>query len=53
LRVLQEALLVMNISTGGRNHRLLVNRRLGVILKEMKNQDQTGSHPTDDCLLEA
>jgi RNA-directed DNA polymerase len=36
-----------------RRYRLLVNRTLGLILPEKKNQDQTGSHPTDDCLLEA
>ena len=36
-----------------RRYRLLVNRTLGVILPETKNQGQTGSHPTDDGLLEA
>jgi len=36
-----------------RRHRLLVNRTLGVILPETKNQGQTGSCPTDGGLLEA
>jgi len=36
-----------------RRYRLLVNRTLGVILPETNNQGQTGSHPTDDGLLEA
>jgi RNA-directed DNA polymerase len=36
-----------------RRYRLLVNRTLGLILPEVKNQDQTGSHPTDGCLHEA
>jgi RNA-directed DNA polymerase len=36
-----------------RRYRLLVNRKLGLILPEGENQDQTGSHPADGCLSEA
>jgi RNA-directed DNA polymerase len=36
-----------------RQYRVVVNRRLGLILPEGENQDQTGSHPADDCLSEA
>ena len=36
-----------------RKYRLLVNRTMGLILPEKKNQDLTGSHPANDCLLEA
>jgi hypothetical protein len=36
-----------------RQHRLLVNRKLGLKLPASDNQDQTGNHPADDCLHEA
>jgi len=36
-----------------RKFRLFVNRRLGWIIPETKDQDQTGSHPKDGCFLEA
>jgi RNA-directed DNA polymerase len=36
-----------------RKYRLLVNRKLGLILPEQENRDQTGSHPADDGLHEA
>jgi RNA-directed DNA polymerase len=36
-----------------RRYRQLVNRKLGLILPEGENQDQTGSHPADGCLSEA
>jgi RNA-directed DNA polymerase len=36
-----------------RKYRLSVNRKLGLILPEGENQDQTGGHPANDCLPEA